>query len=585
MEAEKTEAPDTIKTDELSAALEVELRKRQDLPNALVGGLTAAIVGAVLWAVITVATKYQIGYMAIGVGLLAGFSVRYFGCGIDLHFRIVGAFFALLGCALGNLLSQVGFIAAAESLGYYETITLLNFDIIRNIYADSFSAMDVFFYGIAVYEGFKFSVFDVPTELEKAVQEGRVVPQPFAKGKLYIVTGLFVVLATGFYFISKGTVGIKTYYYESGVKRAVGETVRGLEVGYWETFWENGKIQSKGFYADGKLDSIWEHFDEDGILAQRSTYKNGVQHGTYASFYATGVERSSGKYKEGRSHGEWVYNYEDGRVMSKGSHELDRQTGLWESYYSNGVKSSSGSYKKGIPSGAWHYWFVNGQKSSELNFDKDGQPLTLNTWNENGKAEIVNGAGLFNALFDDGTIQASGMLKDGKRTGTWRVNYAGGNKQEEGYYKDDVYYIGNTWTPEGKPGVVNGNGTYETYHEDGAVKETGLVQDGLRKDVWTSHGPDHKLLVEMKYVNGKLEGDYKAYFENGEVSVAGVFKGDKRTGEWKWYTVEGTIESEATYINGEKEGIQNFYDSSGALIRTETYKDGELVSSEVIQVE
>src|SRR4051812_10018311 len=105
MESEKTVLPDT-RTDQLSKALEVELRKQQDLPNALIGGLASAIVGAVLWAVITVATEHQIGYMAIGVGFLAGFSVRYFGCGIDFHFRIVGAFFALLGCALGNFLSQ-----------------------------------------------------------------------------------------------------------------------------------------------------------------------------------------------------------------------------------------------------------------------------------------------------------------------------------------------------------------------------------------------------------------------------------------------------------------------------------------------
>src|SRR5688572_32658702 len=201
MESEKPALPDT-RTSELSQALEVELRKQQDLPNALIGGLASAIVGAVLWAVVTVATKYQIGYMAIGVGLLAGFSVRYFGCGIDFHFRVVGAFFALLGCALGNLLSQVGFIAASESLGYYETITLLNYDIIQNIYAESFSPMDVLFYGIATYEGFKFSAFDISVELAKALEHGRVLPQPFARWKLHMASGLFIALAIGSYFIS-----------------------------------------------------------------------------------------------------------------------------------------------------------------------------------------------------------------------------------------------------------------------------------------------------------------------------------------------------------------------------------------------
>jgi antitoxin component YwqK of YwqJK toxin-antitoxin module len=583
MESEQTEVPDTqTTTDELlSKALEVELRKRQDLPNALIGGLAAAIVGAVFWAVITVATEYQIGYMAIAVGLLAGFSVRYFGCGIDFHFRIIGAFFALLGCALGNLLSQVGFIAAAESLGYFETITLLNFEIIQDIFAEAFSPMDLFFYAIAVYEGFKFSVFDVSTELSIALEQGRVVPQPFAKWKLHIVTGLFIVLATGFYFISKGTVGIKTFYYESGGKRAVGEIVRGNEVGYWETFWENGNIQAKGFYVDGKLDSVWEYFNEEGFLTQRASFKNGLQHGDHASFYVSGAVRASGTYKEGRIHGAWIHKYEDGQVMSQGNYALDKEVGHWESYYNNGSKSTSGSYKKGIPVGEWHYWFENGQKASELNFDEDGKSLTLNTWSEKGKPEIVNGAGLFKSLFEDGTIQQTGMFKDGKHTGTWIVNYASGSKQEEGYYKDDVYYIRNTWTPEGEPRVVNGNGRYETYQEDGAIRETGPVEDGLKKDKWVTHGLDHAILLEMNYVNGKLEGEYKVYFDNGGTNVEGVFQGDKRTGDWKWYTIDGKIESEVTYVNAKKEGVQKFYDETGAVIRTETYKGGELVASQV----
>jgi hypothetical protein len=139
----------------------------------------------------------------------------------------------------------------------------------------AFSPMDLLFYGIAIYEGFKFSVFDISVELEKALAQGGVQPQPFAKWKTHIAGGLLVALIVGAYFVSKGSVGVKTYYYESGKKRAVGEAVHGNEVGYWETFWENGNIQTKAFYVDGKLDSLLESFDENGILLERSFYKNG----------------------------------------------------------------------------------------------------------------------------------------------------------------------------------------------------------------------------------------------------------------------------------------------------------------------
>ena len=47
-----------------------------NLPPGVVAGLGAAIVGAAIWAAITAATDYQIGFMAIGVGFLAGFAVR-----------------------------------------------------------------------------------------------------------------------------------------------------------------------------------------------------------------------------------------------------------------------------------------------------------------------------------------------------------------------------------------------------------------------------------------------------------------------------------------------------------------------------
>src|SRR5687768_15131522 len=94
-------SPDQKAVAALTQALKTELHKQQDPVYAIIGGLAAAMVGAVIWAVITVSTKYQIGYMAIGVGLLVAFSVRYFGGGIDKYFGIIGAFFALLGCALG----------------------------------------------------------------------------------------------------------------------------------------------------------------------------------------------------------------------------------------------------------------------------------------------------------------------------------------------------------------------------------------------------------------------------------------------------------------------------------------------------
>lgn len=75
-----------------------QLDYEQNLPMGVVAGLIGALVGAALWAWITVLTDAQIGWMAIAVGFLVGLAVRIFGKGLDKVFGIVGAVLSLLGC-------------------------------------------------------------------------------------------------------------------------------------------------------------------------------------------------------------------------------------------------------------------------------------------------------------------------------------------------------------------------------------------------------------------------------------------------------------------------------------------------------
>jgi hypothetical protein len=146
--------------EDLSFKIE-KLKLEQNLPLAIFAGLGSTIVMAVLWAVITVITGYQIGYMAIAVGFVVGFAVRFAGKGIDKVYGIIGATGALLGCVLGNFLSQVGFIAQDPemNMSYFEglkfllTYRQLTFTIMK----ETFSHIFLLFYGLAIYEGYRFS--------------------------------------------------------------------------------------------------------------------------------------------------------------------------------------------------------------------------------------------------------------------------------------------------------------------------------------------------------------------------------------------------------------------------------------------
>jgi hypothetical protein len=125
---------------------------------AVIGGLVAAIVGAVLWAVITAATQFQIGFMAVGVGFLVGGAVWALGHGQTPVFGVVGAVCALLGCVLGNVLTACYFIGSSEGMGTVETLQgVIAAGNLVNLITATFEGMDLLFYGIAVYEGFKLS--------------------------------------------------------------------------------------------------------------------------------------------------------------------------------------------------------------------------------------------------------------------------------------------------------------------------------------------------------------------------------------------------------------------------------------------
>ncbi|HKY32041.1 MAG TPA: hypothetical protein VJV23_05845 [Candidatus Polarisedimenticolia bacterium] len=140
------------------------LRGEQNLMLGIAGGAAAALAGAAAWAGVTVGTGYQIGWMAVGVGFLVGVTVRALGKGVDQSFGLSGALLSLLGCAAGNLFAMCGLLAQQEGVPFVQVVSQLTPGMARELMTLSFSPMDLLFYGIAVYEGYKFSIRPITTE-------------------------------------------------------------------------------------------------------------------------------------------------------------------------------------------------------------------------------------------------------------------------------------------------------------------------------------------------------------------------------------------------------------------------------------
>ena len=93
------------------------------------------------------------------MGFLVGGAVRTLGRGDDKSFGYLGATLSVLGCLLGNLLSVCALVAGQEGLSTSAVLAHVcrNPALIPAAMIATFHSLDLLFYGIAVYEGYRLS--------------------------------------------------------------------------------------------------------------------------------------------------------------------------------------------------------------------------------------------------------------------------------------------------------------------------------------------------------------------------------------------------------------------------------------------
>ena len=67
------------------------------------------------------------------------------------------ALLSLAGCGLGNLLAVCGLLSNQEGIPFFDLLSRLDLEMVAELMVATFSPMDLVFYGIAMYEGYKFS--------------------------------------------------------------------------------------------------------------------------------------------------------------------------------------------------------------------------------------------------------------------------------------------------------------------------------------------------------------------------------------------------------------------------------------------
>lgn len=141
----------------------VPAHQSSGLGRGVAYGLAASIVGAAAWATLTTLTNVKIGFAAIGIGLLVGFAAQR-SRSTDPRLPIAAAALALLGCVLGDVFATAhdqARLGRAEGIDVSTWGVLRIFveqpDVLREVYADYFRPLDLLFYALATYEGYKFA--------------------------------------------------------------------------------------------------------------------------------------------------------------------------------------------------------------------------------------------------------------------------------------------------------------------------------------------------------------------------------------------------------------------------------------------
>ncbi len=173
------------------------------------------------------------------------------------------------------------------------------------------------------------------------------------------------------------------------------------------TFYENGQIESQGYYYNNQQEGKFKSWFDNGQLEADWEMKNGKECGNVKCWYKNGQKKKEVSIENG------VVN------------------GLQLTWYENGQKESEGRFVNGKRNGLWKYWFENGEYR-ERNYIND----TLN-----GKTMEI--------LSDKRKV--FGQYKSGKEFGLWVWNDSIGNLEQTALFRNGVYdSIANAYYPDGR---------------------------------------------------------------------------------------------------------------------------------------
>jgi hypothetical protein len=127
-----------------------------DLAMAAIGGLVGAIVGGLIWGLLVGATGTELGIVAIGIGVLAGFGVVLAARGKHgMPLQVIAGLAAVVGILFGKYFAFVQVVNKELGSGVASVFDGRTFSAFTEIIGELFSGFDVLWVVFAVYTAWR----------------------------------------------------------------------------------------------------------------------------------------------------------------------------------------------------------------------------------------------------------------------------------------------------------------------------------------------------------------------------------------------------------------------------------------------
>jgi antitoxin component YwqK of YwqJK toxin-antitoxin module len=329
----------------------------------------------------------------------------------------------------------------------------------------------------------------------------------------------------------------------------VEDTLRNELHGPYVSYYLNGKVESKGYFANNETTGVWEFFYESGNLKMRGALRQNSNYGWWEYFFENGQKSMEGTVNGTNREGVWTWYYETGQVKETGSYAGNQRTGIWKTYFEDGVLKGEADYTEDY--GRYIEYYHSGKVLAEG--PKNGSKLvghwryyseTDGSLNKEGDYENNLKHGLWKTYHSNGTVASHGMYVLDEPQDTWEYFNDSGKPTAAGSFdrgKKEGYWV--EYNALGKKisegNFTRGSGELKMYYPSGRLQAVGKMVEDKREGLWLFYDEAGRKEGECMYTLGK--GVYKGYYPEGALQTKGELEGDKKVGTWEIYERDGTI--------------------------------------------